>query len=234
LYVEGNGELEEEIRTVPKFTQLASSDNFHVFYEYSNTTEVVVSCESNLMFYIETVVLNDQLRIKTPNNVKLQTNETIEIYVKSPYLDKISLSGSGLIVTDLIEATQLDINVSGSGNVETSFYGESFESKISGSGTIQIYSECNTTESIISGSGRLLIDGFANTASFKLSGSGRIEAYNFPLKILNSTLSGSGKIYVNVSTIINANISGSGEVHYIDYPLINSNISGSGRIVSKN
>lgn len=234
FFVEGNGDVVEEVRTVPDFTQISSSGSFDIYYEYAEEIEVTVSCESNLMMYIETVVYNNELKIRTPYNVNIRQHEPIEIYVKGPYVNSIKLSGSGLIHTDSIYADYLHLGTSGSGKIETIFIGGDLTTSISGSGEINAYAECNYAEANISGSGKVYIEGQANSALFKISGSGKFYGYDFPINELNINISGSGDMYVNVLDYLEASISGSGNVYYLGDPAVRTNISGSGNIVSQN
>ena len=234
IFEEGNGIVTEEDRVIPEFSEISSSGSFHVYYEYDETPGVTVSGESNLLEYVETVVYNDELLIRTPFNVNIRPHHTIEVYVKGPYVDRIHLSGSGLIHTDEIIADEFSATVSGSGNIETTFIGEDLYTKVSGSGEINVYAEADYTESYISGSGKIIFEGESDQSQFKISGSGKIRAYDFLTNDADIHLSGSGSAYINVDETLSAWISGSGDIHYIGNPYINSNISGSGRLINNN
>ena len=234
FFVDGNGDVMEELRTVPDFNQISSSGSFDIYYEYAEEIEVKVSCESNLMMYIETVVYNDELKIRTPYNVSIRPHEPIEVYVKGPYVNSIHLSGSGLIHTDTIYSDQLDLGTSGSGRIETSFIGGDLSTSISGSGEIHAYAECDYAEASISGSGKVYLDGWATKANYRISGSGQFYGYDFPVNELFINISGSGSLYVNAIDYLETSISGSGNVYYIGNPELKTNISGSGNIISQN
>ena len=234
VYEAGNGIVTEEVRSVPEFTQILSSGSFHVYYEYSDTTEVTLSGESNLLNYVETEVYNNELHIRIQDHVNIRPQKTIEVYVKGPYVDKIQLSGSGLIHTDEINGDELTLKVSGSGNIETTFYGGDLYTKISGSGEIDAYVEADYFESLISGSGRINVEGESNQSFYKISGSGKVKAYDFLVNEADITISGSGSAYLNVNEKLLAAISGSGNIHYIGQPQISTTYSGSGRVISEN
>ncbi|MDA3928553.1 MAG: DUF2807 domain-containing protein [Prolixibacteraceae bacterium] len=233
-FVVGNGEISEETRTVPDFTSINSAGSFDVYYEYADEIEVIVSCESNLIPYIETVVYNSELKVRTPYNVNIRATETIEIYIKGPSVDEIKLSGSGLIHTEAINADYLKLSTSGSGHIETTFYGNELITSLSGSGVIDIYAESEYVEASISGSGEVNVEGFTNNALFKISGSGTFNGYDFPINNLEVNISGSGDLFVNVNDILDIDISGSGDIHYIGNPIISSNTPGSGNFFNEN
>ena len=166
----GNGEIIEEMRSVPQFSSISSEGSFDIYYEYADTPSVLVSCESNLMQYIETAVFDGELKIGTPNFVVVRPRKTIEVYVKGPQVDKILLSGSGLIHTDTIRTSDLTLRIGGSGDIETIFIGKNLSTTVSGSGDIRSYAECEKYEVVISGSGKIFPQGWADKSIYTVSG----------------------------------------------------------------
>ncbi|MFA9390022.1 MAG: head GIN domain-containing protein [Prolixibacteraceae bacterium] len=234
LFVEGNREVLEEVRTVPDFTKISSSGSFDIYYEYAEDIEVTVSCESNLIMYIETVVLNDELKIRTPNNISIRAHEPIEIFVKGPYVTSIQLSGSGLIHTDSIFSEKLHLGTSGTGHIETAFIGGDLSTSISGSGEIHAYADCDLAEANISGTGKVYIEGQALKADFSISGTGKVYAYDFPVNELFINVSGTGDLYVNALDYLETSISGFAYVYYLGTPELKTTISGDGEVINQN
>jgi len=232
LFIDGNGDVVEEERTVPDFTQVSSSGDFDIYFEYADEPEVTISAESNLMMYIESVVYNNELKIRTPYNVNLRNHKTIEVYVKGPFVDKIVLSGSGLIHTDTIYSDKLYLTTSGSGKIETAFIGGEIITNLSGSGQLNVYTESDYAEVNISGSGKIYLEGSSTEALFTISGSGTFYGYNYPVNELFIKVSGSGNLYINAIDYLEATISGSGNVFYHGNPQIKTSISGSGSVTS--
>lgn len=230
----GNGIITEETRNIPAFNSIASSGAFHIYFEYADTPSVRVSCESNLIQYIETAVFENELKIRTPNFINIRPRKTIEVYIVGPEIEKIYLSGSGIIHTDSVSADNLTLGLGGSGKIETTFYGKNLYTNVSGSGDINVYAECALYDVTISGSGKINVSGFADVSKYNISGSGDIHAYDFPVNEAEVRISGSGNLYLNVEEKLTANISGSGNIHYIGYPQIFSNISGSGKLINNN
>lgn len=234
MWVEGNGEIVEVERTVPEFEKIASSGSFDIYFELGDETGVTLSGESNLLPYIETVVVDNELKIRTPINVNIRPHETIEVHITSPYVEEIALSGSGLIHTGEIDLDQLKLETSGSGVIETTFLGEDLEIDLSGSGVIDIFAECDYTEVNISGSGKVYLEGSANDARYDISGSGNFMGFDFAVNQLEIDISGSGNMEVWVIDELYIDISGSGNIYYIGSPNISTNISGSGHLYDEN
>lgn len=215
LFLEGNGTLQSESRGASGFEEIASSGDFDVTIVPGSSYSVDVSAESNLLSYIETDVVGKTLKIRTRGLHSFRTHEPIEIFITTPVLNGLSLSGSGIIKTG-------------------SFLSDDFSIAISGSGDIDTDVSTDKMKVIVSGSGNVFLEGDATDSEFVISGSGRIKAYNFPHFNCEAVISGSGDVFVNASESILARISGSGRMLYINNPVIHASISGSGRVIDKN
>lgn len=215
IFLEGNGQVRSEFRAASGFDEIASSGDYKIIVKPGDEYSVEVKAESNLLSYIETDVVGSTLKIRTRGVHSLVTNYPVEIFITTPALEGLSLSGSGLIKTGLFLTDAFKVALSGSGDIET---------------------EVNTThiKANVSGSGTILLTGEALDSEFVISGSGKIKAYDLPHHTCDAIISGSGSMYVNANEAINARISGSGIVYYINNPLIHTSISGSGGVVNKN
>jgi hypothetical protein len=255
VLIEGNNESAEEIRPFStNFLEIVSSGSFNVYYAHGDSSSIRIEAESNLIPYIETYLNNRRLEISFARHFNIRANQDIDIYVTSPSISKIQLSGSGKIEADSVSGNRLEIDVSGSGNIKSNFYGDYFKSTISGSGDMNIVADCDTIKTEVSGSGNINLEayyckianvsisgsgeaelyGSSNKATFRVVGSGKISAYEFPVNEANVSISGDGEVYINVSEILDAVLSGSGDLYYKGSPVINSNISGSGDIHNEN
>lgn len=215
IFLEGNGILRTELRGASGFDEIASSGDFDVTIVPGSKYSVEITAESNLLSYIETDVVGNTLKIRTRGMYSLRDHEPIEIYITTPVLNGVTLSGSGIIKTGSFMSDDFRVTLSGSGDIDT-----------------QISTE--TLKANVSGSGNIFIEGDAFESEFVISGSGKIKSYNLEQSICMAAISGSGDMYVNVSETIDARISGSGRVYYINYPVVHTSISGSGGVVDKN
>ena len=234
IIVEGNNEITQETRTLPNFTEVSSSGSYRIFYQHGDSAKATIIGESNIIPYIETAVYNNKLDIRTALHVSISTNKMLEVYIESPEIEEIELSGSGSIETDSVNGDELSLSISGSGDIISTFVGNEFTSSISGSGSMDIYTECTTSKTSISGSGKIIIEGLATDADFTIIGSGKIKAYDFAVKNAEVEISGSGDAYINAAEMLKGYISGSGNIYYIGHPSIDLNDLGSGRLVNDN
>lgn len=210
--IEGNGNVTTESRTVSSFSQITSEASFNVYISQDSIQSLTVEAESNLLPYIETDVSGSVLLIKVREHRNIDNNEPIKIYIKSPFIENIDLAGSGSVDCDSMITSNLDVHLSGSGNMNIIAVGNKIEAQISGSGTI-------------------IMSGTASETDFEIDGSGNIHSYDLLQDTCFADISGSGDMYVNVNKFLDVKISGSGKVHYIGNPVVNTSVTGSGTVI---
>ena len=215
LSIHGNGRLATEDRWVAPFNKVKVTGEYNVFIVPGDEYTVEVTAESNLLGHIVTDRDGDKLKIRTRGINNLHHTIPIEIYITTPHLNQVSLSGPGLIQTE-------------------NFTTNKFEVFLSGSGLIESIVETNELEANLSGSGEIRLSGFCKHSDLLISGSGKIQSYGMEQESCHATISGSGDILVNASDWIEAKISGSGDLLFINWPEISSNISGSGKVINDN
>jgi len=212
--IDGNGNAINETRTMSPFHEVVCNGSYEVTVLPGNTHEVVVDAESNLIHYIRTSVAGGRLYLDTENNHCINNSIPVLITVYSPFVDGLDLNGSGSIRASGLYVEYLNLNISGSGNIDVNADALQLEARISGSGSMDI-------------------NGICETSDFNVSGSGNIHAYGMMQDECLATISGSGNIYATVNQILDGKISGSGNIYYKGNPMVYQDISGSGRIIKQ-
>lgn len=230
--VRGNGDVATETREMYDFDRVANEGQFDVYIIQDDESSVVIEAESNLIGKIRTRMNGSTLEIDSKDNLK--PSRPMKLYIHTPDVNGVSLSGSGIIDLGTIITDDLSVSLSGSGEIRGDVEADNVGLNISGSGSANIDLQCNYLETYISGSGEMYFNGSGNIAKFYISGSGSIKGYNFPVNECYTEISGSGNLYVNVAEQLDVKISGSGSIYYIGNPAINTNISGSGDLINKN
>jgi hypothetical protein len=227
--VEGNYDVTTETRQVGSFHKVFDEGEFDVYIIQDGLDEVVIEAESNLIPLIRTRIEGYALVIDTKDN--LQSHYPMKVYVHTAEIDEIRLSGSGLMHAEDIVTGDLEISLSGSGDIFFDGTAQVVKCSISGSGSMDLGLTCDALNADISGSGEMEVVGEANDGDFDISGSGSIRAYDFILQQCYATISGSGSMYLYVEDYLNVNISGSGNVSYLGSPQIETRITGSGSVI---
>lgn len=179
---------------------------------------IKLTTDENLHEYIKITSENKVLTIAIKNNIGwLKTKKGINVEVPFRDLTAITLTGSGDIVgKDTIEAEDLEINITGSGDVNLDVNATRVDAKLTGSGDGVLKGETTYFE-------------------VKVSGSGDFDATRLKSENTEAFVSGSGEASVYASKTLKARVNGSGDIAYAGNPeKVDSKISGSGDIESRN
>lgn len=210
--IEGNYNVITEERNSQPFSEVSSKGSFRVVIIPDDATWVEVKAESNVVPYIETWSDGTTLTVDYRNGYNIHEHYAVEVFLHTPVLESIRLSGSGKVESGSFSSDQVDLQISGSGNMDCAFIAASLTANVSGSGNLSI-------------------EGIAESSNLKISGSGKIDALNLNQQSCLANISGSGNIITNVNESLEARISGSGCVYYLGNPSITSHISGSGKVL---
>lgn len=208
--IRGSGKLATEKRTVPAFHSIELSGTGNVYLQQGSEQSLTVTTDANLMSELNTNVFNGKLKIGFRNGVSRITRLDIHITLKE-------LKG---------------LNISGSGNIEGKgvFNASDLNINISGSGEIILETEAKTISSNISGSGEINLKGRVEAENIRISGSGDYNAFNLLSDKASVVIQGSGNCRINVAQELDAEVYGSGNVEYQGRPVVNIKSSGSGSI----
>ena len=106
--------------------------------------------------------------------------------------------------------------------------------EITGSGDIDLLINSENTDISISGSGNIYLEGGTIDQTISVSGSGNYDAFKFFSKKSEIDISESGDCNVYAQDNLFVTISGSGNVYYKGNPSVNSMITGSGKVINSN
>ena len=112
------------------------------------------------------------------------------------------------------------VSVSGSGNLESqgTFTCDFLDLNVSGSGNLQFDAKANEIEANISGSGNMRLSGKSEAVDMVISGSGRLRASDLVADRYSVRISGSGNCDIHVNSVLDARITGSGTIRYSGNP----------------
>jgi len=246
----------KETRNVGTFTKISFRVPGKLYLRQGSPQKVEIQGKKSILDEIETDVDGSRLVIEKEGkwmDWNWSAGDEVTVWITVKDIEALSVSGSGdLIGETKIIANNLDLSVSGSGNlkVEAEASGD-MEADVSGSGDLEVTGKCRNYNSDVSGSGKVIMvmniaedadfgisgsgkieaSGRANTVKTSISGSGKVLAANLETNSCNIRISGSGDVQINVKNEIDAVISGSGSVSYRGNPSkVNSHSSGSGSL----
>lgn len=214
--IKGNEKTTTITRTTAAYEGLEVSGSFDVKLISGKEGNIIIKGDENLLEFIITEVKDGRLSVYFDKNktIRYNYNSSIEVTIPIEEINQLSFSGSGnLKNNDLIKTENLNVEISGSGNV--SYNAETKNLKITKSG-----------------SGNLVGKGTTNNLDLKSEGSGNVNLYD--LKSENAVVSqtGSGNIKVNCSVNFDALTIGSGNIQYYGNPKKTATkVEGSGSII---
>jgi hypothetical protein len=213
-------QAEEQTRKVDPFSEISLRIGAKVHLEQGAKQNLEIVAKSSTLDEIITEVKDGKLIIRFPNKdyfwKTFQPGE-ITIYITTPEINGLGVSGSGdIIAENEIKTKILDLGVSGSGNIRLSeLSAERVKSSISGSGDI-----------VLAGKAA------AQDLSVAISGSGNFKGFDFSADDVSVKIAGSGNVDVEANKNLFVRLAGSGNVTYKGRPMIDQSIAGSGKVRS--
>lgn len=209
--MKGEGPQVTKTLDVDDFEGITLAFNATVYLTQGNTYSVKVEGQENIINNIETDVRGGHWKIKFDENVG--RHEKLTLWITMPTLNQASISGSGTI------------------KGETAFRNlDEVEVSISGSGDIELELDANTVNTGISGSGDIQLQGGSTTHKIRISGSGDVDAADLRSQETAVRISGSGDCRVHAENMLEVSTSGSGDVYYTGRPGVSAKVSGSGKV----
>jgi hypothetical protein len=214
--VRGSGHVATEQRAASDFNQVELAGSGEVVVTQGDQESVAVEAEDNLLSHIDSEVRGHTLylgfRSGIPGEMVLPTRPII-YRVSMKTVAGLVLSGSGDIRAAHVETDQLDLGLTGSGNILVdSLNARSVTTRITGSGNCRVGG------------------GLVQNQSFELGGSGSYTSEKLQSATSTVTITGSGEAVVWAQQTLDAAISGSGTVRYYGTPQVTQRVTGSGTI----
>lgn len=213
--VVGNGNVTTKTVTTQSYDAIKAVGFMDVHLEKGNEGSITVSAEDNLHQYLIIEVKDDVLVVRVKKNVNIKTKKGIHVTVPFQDISKVSLVGSGDVDSkDTINSDELDVSVTGSGDIILAVEGNAINAKVTGSGDMTLTGNVNDLEVKVSGSGDFKGD--------------RLKSNN-----TQAYVSGSGDIEINATKSLKARVNGSGDIEYSGSPeTSDTKVVGSGSISS--
>ena len=198
--ITGSGNIVSESRNLKEFTGIKNSGSIDVKVIHEERQMVKVEADDNILEYVTTKVEKGILNIYLKNNLSFR-NINVTVYVGSPSIHQLLVSGSGTITSKNVLK-----------------YDDKIELKVSGSGDIDANLDAPSIVANVSGSGKILLRGRTKDFSSTVSGSGDMDGEKLLAENTAVKVSGSGNANVFASVNLDAKVSGSGNIFYSGNP----------------
>ncbi len=216
--VRGDGNIQTQERTVASFKNVEVSGSIKVYVSQGALQPVKIETDENLLKYIEVEQEGDQISIREKPGFNLEPSADLKVMVTSPVYNKIEVSGACDIIgqSKLTNPEDLELHVSGAGDITMEADAPSISAEISGSGSINLKGQTRTTDLELSGAAQAhCFDLLSETTKVNISGAGDAQVYA-SVK-LEAEVSGAGMVtYKGNAASVNQNVSGAGTVKKAD------------------
>ena len=192
--IAGSGKIVTEPRTVSGFSAVSLSGSGRVIVEQTGTESLTVTTDDNLLPYIRTEVHGKTLELGAKDPMtNLNPTEDIVFKLTVKKLDDMRISGSGEADVKGLTENQLQVRISGSGDMTGQGTVDDLDLRISGSGSYSGEDLKSKRATVgVSGSGSVIVSA-SETLDASVSGSGSVEYVGDPR--ITQNVSGSGSVH---------------------------------------
>jgi hypothetical protein len=187
----GLGVAATQTRAVPPFSRIDLAGSNVVRVHAGAARSIIVHGDANLIDRITTRVAAGTLTIDQDGS--FDTKHPMHVDVRVPALDALTLSGSGVIAVDGIDAARFTVALPGSGVIRASGTAERVDVTLGGSGDVQLDRlSARDAHATVRGSGRIVVTA-SRGLDAAIPGSGTIMYGGHPPRV-TSSVTGSGAV----------------------------------------
>ncbi len=201
---------QEEKRDVSGFDEISYALPGKLEIVQGTKESLVLKGDEEDLAKIITKVEGSDLKIYTKSHGANLSD--VEIYVTVIKLDELSVAGSGeVLIKDVLKTDEFEISLSGSGDVTCNkLEASEVEISLAGSGDVAIAGKVSEMEISIAGSGDVNADDLqTEEAEVSIAGSGSVKVW--ATKSLETSIVGSGDVYYKGNPQVEAETIGSGK-----------------------
>jgi putative autotransporter adhesin-like protein len=187
----GSGVVAEQARHVPPFRGLDLAGSNIVAVRVGGRRSVVVRGDDNLLAKVTTTVRSGRLVIDTLGS--FSTRAPMRVLVTTPSLDRLALSGSGIVTAAGVRAKTFAVTLAGSGVLRAGGSADRLVATLSGSGLADLGGlVAREARAVAAGSGRIDVT-VTRTLRASVPGTGAIFYGGDPDHV-STSVSGTGAI----------------------------------------
>lgn len=199
--VRGNGNVEKQERSMGDFTGIEVRSGIDLIVMQGDRTNVVIETDENLQEYIITEVESGILKIYVKKNSRIYKSSAMDAHVTVNQLNRLSVSGGGDVQSQgLINADDINIALSGGGDLQFDLKATRAKCAVSGGGDVSLDADIGELKASLSGGGDLYFDGDLGLLDLSMSGGGdaKIDGGNGADGVIIS-MSGGGDLVVEIA-----------------------------------
>jgi hypothetical protein len=171
--VRGNGNVEKQERRVGSFSGISVRSGIDLIIKQGDRSTVIIETDENLQEYVVTEVESGILNIYVKQNTRIIKRAAMDAYVTVDQLDRLKVSGGGDVQSQgQISTEDLDMAVSGGGDLQFDLKANRVKCAVSGGGDVSLEAIVGELKAAVSGGGDLDCVGDIGTLELSMSGGG--------------------------------------------------------------
>ncbi len=215
--VHGNGNVTSQDRQVGSFKDVEVGGAAKVFVSQGDQHSVKVEVDENLQQFIEVFQEGNKVIVRERRGFNLDPTGDIKIYVTSPVYNNIDVSGACDIIgqTPIINPENIELHISGAGDMKMEVNAPRITAEVSGSGNIDLKGETKSVDLDLTGAAHAHCYGLkSEETKVDISGAGSAEVY--ASVHLDAQVSGAGSVDYKGGARVDQHVSGAGGIHRVD------------------
>ncbi len=210
--LEGSKSIKKIEKVLSPFQSISVSIPAHVEISPNQENLCEISGDDNLLPFIEFEQHGDSLNIYAKNGYQLAPSRPIQIKLSAVSIQRIDLSGNGVITASRLIGEEIITSLRGDGKIVLNDIH---------------YKKIKTT---LDGRGNISLSGEVETQIIYLSGGGTYSGESLLSERGTASIGGIGDINLYVRTDLVVFIGGSGNVRYWGKPEVSQKITGPGKL----
>lgn len=212
ITIRGTGPLVSATRAVRGIDRVDLASLGELLIVQGGQEELVVTAEENILPHLIISVKGSALKIEDQENYHLLPSRNVTYILKVKNISSLSVSASGSISAEKLDAKKLDLTISSSGNIRI--------------GALT----ASDLRVRIGSSGNMTLIGQVSNQDIRISSSGNYQAADLKSQSAYVNISSSGNAQIWVLDDLGVQLSSSGSVDYYGNPKVASRASSSGRV----
>ena len=202
-------------KNISGYSKLNVSDPFTVNITFSDSEEkILVEANNNLQAYINVEKQNNWLVIWLDDNVNIDGNSTLNIYITTNNINEFDATGAaGIYLQNDLNTNDIEIDLTGACYFSGTVYATDLNSNLTGASKLNITGEVNSFD-------------------IEAAGGSTMEGFDFMTKHFVAELEGASNVSLTVTEDLNVKANGASNVYYKGDGVIESqDLSGGSQIV---
>ncbi len=190
--VPGSGNVTTESRDVSGFSKVDLQGMGSVTIDQSGTESMTITADDNFLPYLETVVVNDTLVIRTTEDVLFGGITKLDFQISAIALDAVMLEGAGDISVSNLNTDSWQVSLPGAGQITVA--GETTDQMVDlkGAGSYQAENLASRNAEIRSSGAGVAVVRVSDTLDVTIDGLGSVEYIGNP--VVTQEINGVGTV----------------------------------------